>query len=61
MIFKNLFSAIGQIQCNNVKAQAVTTCSRCKTIADVPTLAELGLPDGGCWKRVSGFVKITQG
>ena len=45
MMFENLPSVIGQIQGASVKALAVTTRQRSKTIANVPTLAESGLPD----------------
>ncbi len=45
MMFENLPSVIGQIQGGAVKALAVTTRARNKTIANVPTLAESGLPD----------------
>lgn len=45
MMFENLPSVIGQIQGGSVKALAVTTRARNKTIASVPTLAESGLPD----------------
>ena len=45
MMFENLPSVIGQIQGGSVKALAVTTRKRNKTIANVPTLAESGLPD----------------
>ena len=45
MMFENLPSVIGQIQGGSVKALAVTTRRRNKTIANVPTLAESGLPD----------------
>jgi tripartite-type tricarboxylate transporter receptor subunit TctC len=45
MMFENLPSVIGQIQGGSVKALAVTTRARSKTIASVPTLAESGLPD----------------
>ncbi len=45
MMFENLPSVIGQIQGGSVKALAVTTRRRNKTIAIVPTLAESGLPD----------------
>lgn len=45
MMFENLPSVIGQIQGGTVKALAVTTRTRSKTIANVPTLAESGLPD----------------
>ena len=45
MMFENLPSVMGQIQGGSVKALAVTTRTRSKTIASVPTLAESGLPD----------------
>ncbi len=45
MMFENLPSVIGQIQGGSVKALAVTTRQRSKTIANVPTLAESGLTD----------------
>lgn len=45
MMFENLPSVIGQIQGGSVKALAVTTRLRSKTIANIPTLAESGLPD----------------
>ena len=45
MMFENLPSVIGQIQGASVKALAVTTRRRNKTIPNVPTLAESGLPD----------------
>ena len=45
LMFENLPSVIGQIQGGTVKALAVTTRARSKTIANVPTLAESGLPD----------------
>jgi tripartite-type tricarboxylate transporter receptor subunit TctC len=45
MMFENLPSVIGQIQGGSVKALAVTTRTRNKTVASVPTLAESGLPD----------------
>ena len=45
MMFENLPSVLGQIQGGSVKALAVTTRTRSKTIASVPTLAESGLPD----------------
>jgi tripartite-type tricarboxylate transporter receptor subunit TctC len=45
MMFENLPSVIGQIQGGSVKALAVTTRRRNKTITNVPTLAESGLPD----------------
>ena len=45
MMFENLPSVLGQIQGGSVKALAVTTRTRNKTIASVPTLAESGLPD----------------
>jgi tripartite-type tricarboxylate transporter receptor subunit TctC len=45
MMFENLPSVIGQIQSGNVKALAVTTRARSKTLAKVPSLAESGMPD----------------
>ena len=45
MMFENLPSVIGQIQGGSVNALAVTTRKRNKTIANVPTLAESGMPD----------------
>ena len=45
MMFENLPSVIGQIQGGSVKALAVTTRARSKTISNIPTLAESGLPD----------------
>ena len=45
MMFENLPLVLGQIQGGSVKALAVTTRTRNKTIASVPTLAESGLPD----------------
>ena len=45
MMFENLPSVIGQIQGGSVKALAVTTRRRSKTIPSIPTLAESGLPD----------------
>ena len=45
MMFENLPSVLGQIQGGSVKALAVTTRTRSKTIASVPTLPESGLPD----------------
>ena len=45
MMFENLPSVLGQIQGGSVKALAVTTRTRNKTIASVPTLTESGLPD----------------
>ncbi len=45
MMFENLPSVMGQIQGGSVSALAVTTRTRNKTIASVPTLAESGLPD----------------
>ena len=45
MMFENLPSVIGQIQGGSVNALAVTTRRRSKTIANVPTLAESGMPD----------------
>lgn len=45
MMFENLPSVIGQIQGGTVNALAVTTRKRSKIIANVPTLAESGMPD----------------
>ena len=45
LMFENLPSVMGQIQGGSVKALAVTTRTRNKTIASVPTLAESGLAD----------------
>jgi tripartite-type tricarboxylate transporter receptor subunit TctC len=45
MMFENLPSVIGQIQSGAVRALAVTTRGRSKTIANVPTLVESGVKD----------------
>lgn len=45
MMFENLPSVVGQIQGGAVKALAVTTRRRSKTLAAVPSLAESGMPD----------------
>jgi tripartite-type tricarboxylate transporter receptor subunit TctC len=45
MMFENLPSVLGQIQSGSVKALAVTTRVRSKTVASVPTLAESGMSD----------------
>ena len=45
MMFENLPSVIGQIQGGGVKALAVTTTVRSKTVANIPTLMESGLKD----------------
>ena len=45
MMFENLPSVIGQIQGGSVKALAVTTAVRSKTVANIPTLMESGLKD----------------
>jgi tripartite-type tricarboxylate transporter receptor subunit TctC len=45
MMFENLPSVLGQIQGGTVKALAVTTLRRSKTLPDVPTLVELGMPE----------------
>jgi tripartite-type tricarboxylate transporter receptor subunit TctC len=45
MMFENLPSVIGQIQGGAVKALAVTTRTRSKSLANVPTLAESGFKD----------------
>ena len=55
MMFENLPSVLGQIQGGTVKALAVTTLRRSKTLPDVPTLAELGMPefDVSAWYGVA--------
>jgi tripartite-type tricarboxylate transporter receptor subunit TctC len=45
MMFENLPSVLGQIQGGAVKALAMTTVRRSKTLPAVPTLAESGMPD----------------
>jgi tripartite-type tricarboxylate transporter receptor subunit TctC len=45
MMFENLPSVLGQIQGGAVKALALTTPGRSKTLPAVPTLAESGMPD----------------
>jgi tripartite-type tricarboxylate transporter receptor subunit TctC len=45
MMFENLPSVIGQIQGGAVRALAVTTATRSKALANIPTLAESGLKD----------------
>lgn len=45
MMFENLPSVIGQIQAGTVKALAVTTQRRSKTLPAVPSLYELGMKD----------------
>jgi tripartite-type tricarboxylate transporter receptor subunit TctC len=45
MMFDNLPSVLGQIQAGTVKALAVTTRRRSKTLPDCPTLIELGFAD----------------
>lgn len=45
VMFENLPSIIGQIQGGAVRALAVTTRSRSKTLPQVPTLVEAGLSD----------------
>ncbi len=45
MMFENLPSVLGQIQSGTVKALAVTTRMRSKTVPSVPTLAESGMND----------------
>ncbi|MES2383967.1 MAG: tripartite tricarboxylate transporter substrate binding protein [Pseudomonadota bacterium] len=51
MMFENLPSVLGQIQGGTVKALAVTTSRRSKTLPAVPTLAEQGMPafDVSAW------------
>lgn len=55
MMFENLPSVLGQIQGGNVKALAVTTPRRSRTLPDVPTLSESGLPafDVSAWYGVA--------
>lgn len=55
MMFENLPSVLGQIQGGTVKALAVTTSRRSKTLAAVPTLAEQGMPafDVSAWYGVA--------
>ncbi|MBG6071658.1 MULTISPECIES: tripartite tricarboxylate transporter substrate binding protein [unclassified Polaromonas] len=55
MMFENLPSVLGQIQGGTVKALAVTTLRRSKTLPDVPTLVELGMPefDVSAWYGVA--------
>ncbi|MBG6074404.1 tripartite tricarboxylate transporter substrate binding protein [Polaromonas sp. CG_9.11] len=55
MMFENLPSVLGQIQGGSVKALAVTTLRRSKTLPDVPTLVELGLTgfDVSAWYGVA--------
>jgi tripartite-type tricarboxylate transporter receptor subunit TctC len=55
MMFENLPSVLGQIQGGTVKALAVTTLRRSKTLPDVPTLGELGMPefDVSAWYGVA--------
>ena len=45
MMFEYLPSVIGQIQGGALKALAVTTRRRTRTLADLPSLAELGMAD----------------
>jgi tripartite-type tricarboxylate transporter receptor subunit TctC len=45
MMFENLPSIVGQIQSGAVKALAVTTSRRSKTLANVPTLIQSGVKD----------------
>lgn len=55
MMFENLPLVMGQIQCGAVKALAVTTLRRSKTLPDVPTVVELGMPefDVSAWYGVA--------
>ena len=55
MMFENLPSVLGQIQGGTVKALAVTTSRRSKTLPAVPTLAEQGMPafDVSAWYGVA--------
>jgi tripartite-type tricarboxylate transporter receptor subunit TctC len=45
MSFDNLSAVIGQIAGGRIKALAVTTRKRSKVLPQVPSLAELGMPD----------------
>lgn len=55
MMFENLPSVLGQIQGGTVKALAVTTSRRSKTLPAVPTLVEQGMPafDVSAWYGVA--------
>jgi tripartite-type tricarboxylate transporter receptor subunit TctC len=55
MMFENLPSVVGQIQSGAVKALAVTTRRRSKTIPNVPTLVETGMSefDVSAWYGVA--------
>ncbi len=55
MMFENLPSVLGQIQGGTVKALAVTTTRRSKTLPAVPTLVEQGMPafDVSAWYGVA--------
>lgn len=55
MMFENLPSVLGQIQGGAVKALAVTTTRRSKTLPAVPTLVEQGMPtfDVSAWYGVA--------
>jgi len=58
MMFENLPSVLGQIQGGTVKALAVTTSRRSKTLPAVPTLVEQGMPafDVSAWYGVAAPV-----
>jgi tripartite-type tricarboxylate transporter receptor subunit TctC len=55
MMFENLPSVLGQIQGGAVKALAVTSGGRSKTLQTVPTLVEQGMPafDVSAWYGVA--------
>jgi tripartite-type tricarboxylate transporter receptor subunit TctC len=55
MMFENLPSVLGQIQGGTVKALAVTSSRRSKTLPAVPTLVEQGMPafDVSAWYGVA--------
>ncbi|WP_395057628.1 Bug family tripartite tricarboxylate transporter substrate binding protein [Polaromonas sp.] len=55
MMFENLPSVLGQIQGGAVRALAVTTGGRSKTLPAVPTLVEQGMPafDVSAWYGVA--------
>jgi tripartite-type tricarboxylate transporter receptor subunit TctC len=45
LLFDVMGSAIGQVQSGNVRALAITSKERSKSLPDVPTVAEQGFPD----------------
>jgi tripartite-type tricarboxylate transporter receptor subunit TctC len=56
MSFNNIPESIEQIRAGSIRAVAVTTAERSPVLADVPTIAESGLPgyDTGVWWGVLG-------